>query len=341
MNLFNFQVQTFLKFNIVTWEDKFPTVSQRRLSKLCSDHFPIVLEGGSFQRGSMPFRFENMWLKDEGFVDRVRSWWDSYQVHGAPSFILANKLKLLKNDLKRWNVEGFGHVDVRIRNLWKELSVLESREENQGLSAEERVDMGRIREDLEKATLLEEICWRRLWWMGCCSDPVAIANCISQFYRHFTLRMWLTRPVLDDVDFSSISVEDASWLDRPFEEDEVFEVIHDFNGDKALPDGFSMAFFQSCWGVLKTEIMAVFHNFHTRARFEKSLNASFLALIPKKVDLVEVKDYRPIALVGGVYKIISKVLANRLRRVAHGIISSSQNAFVKGVQILDSVLIAS
>ena len=53
-----------------------------------------------------------MWLKDEGFVDRVRSWWDSYQVHGAPSFILANKLKLLKNDLKRWNVEVFCLVEV-------------------------------------------------------------------------------------------------------------------------------------------------------------------------------------------------------------------------------------
>ena len=52
------------------------------------------------------------------------------------------------------------------------------------------------------------------------------------------------RPVLDDVDFSSISVEDASWLDRPFEEEEVFEVINDFNGEKALgPNGFSMAFF--------------------------------------------------------------------------------------------------
>ncbi|XP_050281855.1 uncharacterized protein LOC126722746 [Quercus robur] len=94
------------------WEDKFPTVSQRRISRLCSDHFPIVLDGGSFQRGCMLFRFENMWLKDEGFVDRVWSWWDSYQVYGAPSFILANKLKLLKNDLKKWNVEVFGHVEA-------------------------------------------------------------------------------------------------------------------------------------------------------------------------------------------------------------------------------------
>ena len=45
--------------------------------------------------------------------------------------------------------------------------------------------------------------------------------------------------------------------------------------------------------------MAVFHNFHTQAVFKKSLNASFLALIPKKVDAVEVKDFRSISLVGG------------------------------------------
>ena len=69
--------------------------------------------------------------------------------------------------------------------------------------------------------------------------------------------------------------------------------------------------------------MSVFQNFHTQVVFEKSLNASFLALIPKKVDAVEIKDFRPITLVGGIYKIISKVLANRLRRVAHGLILDS------------------
>ena len=140
------------------WEDKFPTVSQRRMSRLCSDHFPIVLEGGSFQKGSKPFRIENMWLKDEGFVDRVQSWWESYHFHGAPSFVLANKLKLLKNYLKRWNVGVFSHVEDRIKKLWKDLSVLENMEDSWGLSAEETVEVGRICDELEKAFLLVEIC---------------------------------------------------------------------------------------------------------------------------------------------------------------------------------------
>lgn len=75
-------------------------------------------------------------------------------------------------------------------------------------------------------------------------------------------------------------------------------------------------------------------------KFEKSLYATFIALIPKKTESVEVKYFRPISLVSGVYKIISKVLANLMSTVMEKIISKPQNAFVKGRQIWDSFLIA-
>ena len=101
-----------------------------------------------------------------------------------------------------------------------------------------------------------------------------------------------------------------------------------------------MAFFQACWSILKTDLMAVFHHFFAKVQFEKSLNATFITLIPKKNEAIEVKDFRPISLVWGVYKIIAKVLANRLRTVMEDIISTSQNAFVRSWQILDPVLIA-
>ena len=84
-------------------------------------------------------------------MDRVWSWWESYQFQGASSFVLANKLKLLKNYLKRWNVEVFGHVEDWIKKLWKDLSVLENLEDSRGLSMEEMVEVGRIRDELEKA----------------------------------------------------------------------------------------------------------------------------------------------------------------------------------------------
>ena len=101
-----------------------------------------------------------------------------------------------------------------------------------------------------------------------------------------------------------------------------------------------MAFFQACWRTLKSDIMAVFNHFHVTGQFEKSLNAIFIALIPKKATTVDVKDFWPISLVGGVYKILAKVLAIRLRMVLREIISAPQNTFVLNRQILDFVLIA-
>ena len=83
------------------WAEGFISIIQKRLDRLNSDHFPVALECGTIQRRRRHFHFENMWLMAEGFVDRVRAWWESYQVTGTPSFVFANKLKALKVDLKK------------------------------------------------------------------------------------------------------------------------------------------------------------------------------------------------------------------------------------------------
>ena len=68
------------------WLDQFSGVTQSRLSRPISNHFPIVLEGGGIKRGPTPFRFENMWLKVEGFKDIVRTWWQGIEVRGSASY---------------------------------------------------------------------------------------------------------------------------------------------------------------------------------------------------------------------------------------------------------------
>ncbi len=142
------------------WEDHFPAIHQKRLPRLLSNHYLIMLECGDFSRGKRPFCFENMWLKSDGFVDQVKGWWESYHFEGTPSFILARKLRALKLDLKKWNVEVFGNVQNRRRQAMSELNVLDGEAELRPLSSEERAQKIWLVEELERSFLQEEISWR-------------------------------------------------------------------------------------------------------------------------------------------------------------------------------------
>ena len=107
----------------------------------------------------------------------------------------------------------------------------------------------------------------------------------------------------------------------------MFATLSDLGKDKAPgPDGFTMAFWLFCWDLVKVEIMGFFKEFHEMGRFVKSLNATFLVLVPKKGGAEDLKDFKPISLVGSLYKL----LANRIKKVMGKVILESQNAFVEG-----------
>ena len=92
-------------------------------------------------------------------------------------------------------------------------------------------------------------------------------------------------------------------------------------GDIATePDEFTMTFFHHCWRVVESDILAFFDEFYDYSKFEKSLNALFIALIPKKHKAFNIRDFRPISLLSSLYKMLAKVLANPLRGVLDDLI---------------------
>ena len=103
------------------WLDQFSGVLQSRLPRPTSDHFPILLEGGGLRRGPSPFRFENMWLKVEGFKDLLWSWWQGTVVRSSASFKLAAKLTEVKqkSDLGiGMFLEGWNLTKIQLFNKW-------------------------------------------------------------------------------------------------------------------------------------------------------------------------------------------------------------------------------
>ena len=105
----------------------------------------------------------------KGVKDIIRKWWEGCEVYGSPSYRLARKLRLLKDDLKRWNREVFGRVENRLATLMKELQVLESKEHLPGLSDEERGRRVEMKSEIRRLLMAKETSCRqkyRATWLA-------------------------------------------------------------------------------------------------------------------------------------------------------------------------------
>jgi hypothetical protein len=104
------------------------------------------------------------------------------------------------------------------------------------------------------------------------------------------------------------------------------------------PNGFSACFYQANWAIIQSEMPSC--HFFNSGRLGDGINTTYIALIPKVQNPVHVSDFKPISLCNVIYKLISKVLANRLKPILSQIISCVQSAFLPDRLISDNVIIA-
>ncbi|KAJ9547296.1 LOW QUALITY PROTEIN: hypothetical protein OSB04_019839 [Centaurea solstitialis] len=299
--------------------DAWPLSNALALPRVLSDHCPILLETKGVDFGPTPFKLFNSWLNNPDFEVLVREKWNE-NLPGTANFSKIETLK--KNDTELVSIKNkicsidtlaeLSPIDDGLVNDRPELMAklndlmdtkirdIKQRAKNKWLQDGENNTWffhGCLNNKLSK-TKLHGLNINGIWE----TSPEKIKAEVRDFFEKKFEEHHLIRPTISSSLFKKISALQREWLEAPFSKQEVKNAV------------WNCGFYE-----------AVKH-FETHHQIEPGSNSSFITLIPKIKDPLSLADYRPINLIGCVNKVISKVLAERLKRVLDSVISHNQTA---------------
>ena len=146
---------------------------------------------------------------------------------------------------------------------------------------------------------------------------------------------------LDNLITPSISDLDNSVLCQIPSPKEIKEVLFCMKSLKSPgPDGLPPLFYKKYWNVVGHAVIKVVQNFFISGKLLKEINNSYIVLIPKVKNPSSINHFSPISLCNAIYKIISKLIVDRLRAVLPNLISFAQSAFILGRWITETSLLS-
>jgi len=303
-----------------------------------------------------------------------RNAWEASTSRGNNLEGLKDKLKRVKVEVKNWNEEVVSSTKNRKQQLLAEIKELDWQDDDEILSEDMRVKrmdlLSQLRSLKEKDIAMlkqkarvewlksgdtnskfyhSRLRWRttkndimglRINGVWCEEVPRVKCQVKEYFESRFGVNL-LSLVNLDGVGFKSILAADNALLCDNISEVEVLEAVSQCGSSKCPgPDGFNFAFVKNYWEVIGKDFVLAIRNFQSTGFISRGCNASFITLIAKKNSLSNLNEFRPISLVGCVYKILSKIMANRLKKILPSIIDVNQSAFLSGRGLLDNILVA-
>ncbi|XP_057811420.1 uncharacterized protein LOC131025639 [Salvia miltiorrhiza] len=287
---------------------------------------------------------------------------------------LHDRLERCQSFLKAWSRDKFESPTKKLSELRKKrLKLIQRR----NLSKNFDVELQQITKDIEKITEAEELHWKqrsRANWLGlgdrnskyfhafvskrrqkntikCLrrSDGTEVrkeGEMADEIHAYFSTIFQSSLPELSCIDeitnTCSTFLGDSAKaeLAAPFSEEEVRKAIFQMHAHKAPgPDGYPPFFFQKFWGEIGDAVTNEVLNVLNGNSSIRHWNKTHIVLIPKVKKPKDVKDFRPISLCNTSYKMVAKVLANRLRTVLNLVIDESQSAFIPGRLISDNIIL--
>jgi hypothetical protein len=354
------------------WDLMFENHVLFALSSSLSDHCPLLLSNQSGLRKSPVFRFESFWIKMPGFMEVVKQAWSAPSSHTQPTHIISHKLKTTAQGLRSWSKSLFSDSKLQLLMALDVILQLDVAQESRALSEDECWLRANLKRRVKGLAALERSRKRQASRIRYLRDgdantkffhlrvnarkrknhiarlkhnsgwAVSHEDKAGLIFDHFSRSLGWPPPRSLDFNWEVLDPPNHSLEDLglPFSEDEVKAALEDMPADKAPgPDGFSIAFFQSCWDVVKNDLMAVINAFsELSASSFHIVNTANVVLLPKKDGAEAISDFRPISLIHAVPKIIAKAMARRLSPKMNDIVSRSQSAFIKTRTIHDNFM---
>ncbi|XP_020262713.1 uncharacterized protein LOC109838703 [Asparagus officinalis] len=343
----------------------------------CSDHSPALITIGQEDfRGKRPFKYFKMWSTHPDFLQAVKNIWEQ-DINGYQMYKLHTKLKKLKHVLKDLNKRNFMNISEQVLRAKEDLNVIQH-QLNSDLFNPELIS--REKDCLVKYVRLvncETSFYRQkanIKWgihgdkctqyfhsimkakrhqnrvlslytedgIGLTDMNEIIAEFIGYYEKLLGTAVPVAKPDYQVISNGPIlSTNQSVSLSLPVTRDEIKQAIFSMSDDKAPgPDGYSASFFKAAWDIINEDFFLAVEEFFYSGKMLGTLNTTSITLVPKIPNPKSPSDFRPISCCNCVYKVITKIIANRIQKVMGVLISDAQSAFVKGRAISNNILLA-
>eukprot|EP00253_Pinus_taeda_P023717 PITA_23717 len=354
----------------------FSTGYSNILNVAASDHYPVTLNLQLHcPLGPIPFKYSANWNRLPTAREVVYAAWTQH-VEGSPTHIWETKLKKARQDLKNWAKSNYQEPEEHKKKIKQELEEVQQRIETQGLSQQNKDHEDKLYAQLCQTLREEEtksiLKSRQLWLQEGDKNTAyfhkqatvrKIRNTVSEIMddernsyntqqsikeaatKHFSKLLTEDKGAEDYLSMlqhMSIKVnqEMNSKLMKEVEEEEVGEAIWSLHPDKAPgPDGFPISFYREYWIMIKKDLLKMIRWVMKKGNMGGFTNSTYLALIPKENRPSSFSRFRLIYLCNSAYKIMSKILASRLKPHLPSMISENQGGFLPNKQISYSILL--
>ncbi|CAA7043519.1 unnamed protein product [Microthlaspi erraticum] len=363
------------------WAHSFPEGYAEFLEPQQSDHAPCLFRlPALIRRPPKPFKFYHHIIGHPQYEETVRDSWNCGLIQGSAQFKVVRAFKLMKPALKRLNKRYYSGISERVKEQahkveelqrllltspTKDLARLEHRERSKWrtlVTAEEKffrqrsrvqwLHLGDRNTSFFHKSVVQRANRNHIHFLRDHEDRLLgstdeIKTHSAEFFKGILGNTVLASSSITVDQLQSLlpfrcSDAQVSVLQKVVSDEEIKATVFALPLNKSPgPDGYSVEFLRASWEVVGGDILAAVHEFFRNGRLLKDIVNTAITLIPKMPEASKLGDYRPISCCNLLYKIISKIIANRMKPILLDCISPNQAAFLKGRSLGENVLLAS